>query len=196
MKTRLLSFLVAIAAAIVPAAAYDFMVGGLCYTISIFEGGGVWVVSQNTSSPRYTSLSGNVTIPSTVSYGGKTYDVKGISNYAFSGCKNITSVVIPNSIVEIGQDAFLNCSGLTSVILPSSVTTVGREAFKNCTSLAAASLSSSMEMIPVSLFNGCSNLTEIVIPNSVTTIGYSAFQNCTKLAKNVVFFRPMGHFAG
>jgi hypothetical protein len=41
--------------------------------------------------------------------------VTGIGNYAFCGCKNLTSVVIPNSIKRLGEWAFYNCFGLTSI---------------------------------------------------------------------------------
>ena len=51
------------------------------------------------------------------------------------GFENITSVVIPNSIVGIGQSAFAGCRGLTSVIIPNSVTSMGADVFSYCESL-------------------------------------------------------------
>jgi hypothetical protein len=41
--------------------------------------------------------------------------VKSIGVNAFSGCSNLTSVSIPNSVTSIGDYAFGDCSGLTSI---------------------------------------------------------------------------------
>ena len=95
-----------------------------------------------------TSLSGAITIPSTVD--GHT--VTGIGDYAFYLCSSLTSIIIPDSVTTIGQYAFSNCSSLTSVDLGNSVTSIGQYAFSYCT-----------------------KLTSITIPDSVTTIDSGAF---------------------
>jgi hypothetical protein len=78
---------------------------------------------------------------------------------AFSDCVNITSIVIPDSVISINSYAFNNCNGLARVEIPDNVTTVGDYAFYGCTSL-----------------------TSVVIGNSVTMIGVWAFKDCNKLA--------------
>lgn len=40
-------------------------------------------------------------------------------------------IVIPNSVIVIGEEAFYNCNKLTSVFIPNSVTTIGERAFRN-----------------------------------------------------------------
>ena len=63
--------------------------------------------------------------------------------------KQLTSLVIPDSVTTIGSEAFWD-NQLTSVDIPDSVTSIGDYALKN-------------------------QLTSVVIPNSVTSIGEGAF---------------------
>ena len=76
----------------------------------------VKVISQNQNSPFYSSYpTGNLIIPSSVTYNGRTFSVTALANSAFFGCSGLTTVTIPNSVTSIGSDAFYNCSGLVSV---------------------------------------------------------------------------------
>ena len=77
------------------------------------------------------TISGDVTIPSTLTINGTKYTVKGIDNNAFSNCTKLTSVTIPNSVESIGSKAFYNCTGLGSLTVPKSVTSIGTDAFKD-----------------------------------------------------------------
>ena len=180
MKTKLLFFIIAIIAAAMPASAYDFMVNGLCYNYND-DGTSVTLTYQQRNNPCYVNLNGSVTIPSNVTYSGKTYKVTAISDYTFCECTGLTSVTIPNTVTSIGTQAFSGCSGLTTMTIPNSVTELGAYIFLDCTGLTSVNLSSSMTVIDTGLFYHCSNLTSITIPNSVTTIKTYAFFNCTSL---------------
>ena len=145
--------------------------------------------------------SGSVTISSTISYQSTTYIVKNIGESAFSGCsnltsvtipnsvtsidseafsecRNLTSVTIPNSVTSIGNNAFYNCYGLSSVTIPNSVTSIGKLAFFNCFGLTSLTMSSNVTSIGNYAFGECKKLTTITIPKSVTSISYCAFYNC------------------
>lgn len=64
---------------------------------------------QGSRYSEYDEYSGNVVIPSSVSYGGNTYSVTSIGGYAFRGCSGLTSITIPNSVTSIGDHAFNHC---------------------------------------------------------------------------------------
>jgi len=59
---------------------------------------------------------------------------------AFDGCKDLTSITIPDSVTEIGNEAFRGCTGLTSITIPNSVTSIGLGAFQNCDSLESITI--------------------------------------------------------
>lgn len=54
--------------------------------------------------------------------------VTGLTTYAKA---NLTTLVIPSSVTQIGANAFKSCTKLTSVIIPSSVTSIGAGAFQD-----------------------------------------------------------------
>lgn len=107
--------------------------------------------------------------------------VTDIGGWTFASCTNLTSVTIPDSVTTIGDSAFGWCEDLTSVIIPNSVTTIGENAFGACTSLASVKIGNSVMTIGNYAFGRCTSLTSVNIPNSVTTIGNGAFSYCEKL---------------
>ena len=158
--------------------AYDMEVNGLCY--NIISNNEVEVTYRKQES--FAGYSGNLTIPNTVTYAGKTYSVTSIGNYAFNECSNLTgSLIMPSSITKIGYAAFSGCSGLTgSLIIPNSVTYIGDHAFSYCTGFTGSlTISSSVTYIGSQAFMDCYRLTgSLTIPNSVTRIGAAAFSGC------------------
>ena len=102
-----------------------------------------------------------------------------ICNKAFSTCTSLTSIVIPNSVVSIGDGAFSRCSSLSNIVIPNSVVSIGDGAFSNCSSLSNIVIPDSVTAIGNFAFWGCSSLSNIVIPDSVTAIGDYAFYYCS-----------------
>ena len=143
------------------ASAYDFMVDGLCYNYNA-DDTSVTVTYQRNSSPRYIDLNGSLNIPASVTDGVKTYSVTSIGGGAFSGCRGLTSVDIPNSVTSIGNVAFSGCSGLTSVDIPNSVTSIGNDAFNSCTGLITLTIGNSVTSISNHAFYGCISLSSLI----------------------------------
>ena len=67
------------------------------------------------ASTYYSNYSGDVVIPESFTYEGKTYRVTGINECAFYDCKGLTSITIPRSVTKIGKDFIKGCSGLTDI---------------------------------------------------------------------------------
>ena len=109
-----------------------------------------------------------------------------ICNKAFSTCTSLTSIVIPNSVVSIGDGAFSRCSSLSNIVIPNSVTDIGNSAFSFCRSLTNIVIPNSVTDIGNSAFSDCSSLSNIVIPDSVTAIGNFAFWGCSSLSNIVI----------
>ena len=101
--------------------------------------------------------------------------VTNIGDYAFSGCRSLTSLVIPDSVTNIGDYAFEGCGSLSSLVLPDGVTSIGKCAFWGCGSLSSLVLPDGVTNIGGNAFADCKSLRSVVIPNSVTSIGGGAF---------------------
>lgn len=59
----------------------------------------------------------------------------GIADNAFATCKNVTNIILPNTISIIGNSAFYNCESLEVITIPSSVTQIGKDIFEGCYNL-------------------------------------------------------------
>ena len=86
--------------------AYDFEVDGIYYnktsdsTVSV-------TYKEEKSGVYYSDYSGDITIPSNVTYDGKSYNVTSIGIYAFRDCTGLTSITIPNSVTTIDWEGHL-----------------------------------------------------------------------------------------
>ena len=112
--------------------------------------------------------------------------VTNIGDYAFAFCRSLTDIVIPDSVTSIGNWAFWNCRSLTDIDIPDSVTSIGDNAFQFCSSLSTIAISDSVTSIGNNAFCDCRSLTGIDIPDSVTNIGDAAFSGCKSLRTIVI----------
>ena len=121
-----------------------------------YEGAGTdFVITADGALVQYLGDDTEVVVPEGVTRIGT----------AFSGRKDITSIVLPDGLLYISKNAFKDCSGLTELIIPDTVLEIEYRAF-----------------------DGCSNIKELVIPDSVVKIHNEAFAGLCKLEKMTVPF--------
>ncbi|MCQ2435750.1 MAG: leucine-rich repeat domain-containing protein [Clostridia bacterium] len=83
---------------------------------------------------------------------------------AFAGCRQLTSVTIPDGVTVIGERGFMNC-GITTITMPNSVTDIGAEAFRDCSHLTSVTVQDNVESIGDMAFCS-SSLTGIIVSGS------------------------------
>ncbi len=129
-----------------------------------------------------TSISGDLVIPSTVLNGSESFKVYSIGDRAFESCRELTKIILPNSLITIGNYAFYGCGGLTTITIPEGVTSIGYSAFSGCSGLTGKlTIPEGVITIRDGAFSGCSGLTSITIPEGVITIRDRAFYGCSGL---------------
>ncbi len=166
------------------ASAFDAQIDGFYYDFK--EDGKAFVVYGSLGS-----YSGDVVIPSKVTYNGVEYTVTGIGENAFASCKELTSVKIPESIVSLGYSAFSGCTGLTSINIPSSVSSISEESFANCYNLTSVNIDPAnenyssgnnanciLDLKTKTIIFGCSTTT---IPLTAFALSNTAFASCLTL---------------
>ena len=110
----------------------------------------------------YEANETKVIIPNTIEVKGVIYEVTSIGKMAFSNCRSLASIVIPNGVTSIGESAFYYCDSLTSITFEEE---------------------SKLKSIGESAFYYCNKITSIIIPNGVTSIGNEAFWGCFRLVE-------------
>ncbi len=123
----------------------------------------------------------NLVIPRTINYLDVSYNVSDLAYAAFTGCSNLVSVNLPNTLTIIPVGTFAGCSNLTTVILPDTITALEESSFRDCISLVNINIPNSVTYINGYVFTNCQSLASINLPNSITFINYNVFENCTSL---------------
>lgn len=187
MKTiKQLLMTVAVLLCNMAANAHDFEVDGIYYNIVSATDLTVGVTCKGDYSDDYANeYTGNVIIPSTVTYGTKALTVVSIDYEAFKDCSELTSLTIPNSVINIGKRAFYRCYGLRSVTIPNSVTSIGEDAFMDCNGLTRVELDCSEigHWFYSLAVDDSAPIKEFVFGNNVTSIKqrFSYFKQLTSI---------------
>jgi hypothetical protein len=126
---------------------------------------------------NYSGPGGDLVIPAMID--GKT--VIWIGSYAFFFHTNITSVTIPDSVLQILDHAFAACDSLTSISLPNALESIGDYAFNGCTTLTSIDIPVTVQVIGTEAFSWCLSLGSFSIPNEVSLMGSGALSYCFSL---------------
>lgn len=158
MKKKVLSFIVVLsmlsALVLVPLPASAATYGDFTYEVT----------DGKATITGYTGTETNVTVPGEVD----GYTVTAIGNSAFSGNNTIRKVVLPETIVSIGDFAF-SCDNLANINLPNSINHIGDRAFL-CSNLTYVNLPTSLTSLSDYVFEACSELAYVRIPHNITSI--------------------------
>lgn len=128
-------------------------------------------------------FSGDVVIPSEITYMDKKFRVTEISDSAFFRAKNLTSVTMPADIRGFGKNMFDGCEKLVSCNIPDNVTEISPNCFSSCAALKSIVIPAGVTAIGNNAFYYCSSLESISLPEGLKTIGERAFYQCAKLAE-------------
>ena len=176
MKRKLLSLLLVLAMVftLLPTAAFaadgvgiDLVQDGLRFRM---ENGGAYVVEMADKTLT------DVRIPSQFA---DVCDVVGIDEGAFKGT-DINSVIIPETVTEIGQEAFMNCKKLVNINFQGSDAYLGERAFKNCTRLVDLYVPAT-GILYDGTFAGCTSLFDVTLEYGNLYVEEGAFSGCTSL---------------
>ena len=112
-----------------------------------------------------------------------TYDslpVTAIDEEAFKGCDKLVAVVVPDSVITIGNSAFADCKALQYVQLSNQLTKLGDYAFSGCTAMTGIVIPESLTSLS-GTFSGCTALKNITLYPTMKTIYRDTFADCKAL---------------
>ena len=191
---KLLLILVTIMMPIV-ASADAVEIDGIYYNLLSKSGSNVAEVTYNPNL-----YSGDVVIPESVKYDNIEYKVISLGKGSFTGCINLKSITLPNSIETVHEEAFdyysfLNDYTQEGIIHIQSLSSwlkikfegggtplyYAHHLYLNGEEIKELTIPDDITSIPHNAFRGCLGLTSVKIPNIVTTIGYYSFDECYNL---------------
>ena len=128
-------------------------------------------------------------------------DVLYIDNYLIMAKDTVANEYeIVDGTIVVSENAFKNCSNLSKILIPESLKNIGMYAFDNCINIDEVHIKSIENWCNINFENSGANplsyahklylndalVTSVVIPDSVTSIGKYAFYNCTDLQSVII----------
>ncbi|MCR5339305.1 MAG: leucine-rich repeat domain-containing protein [Lachnospiraceae bacterium] len=122
-----------------------------------------------------------VTIADSVTVNGKKYEINVIAGEAFKNNKTLKKVVLPKTIREIESDAFNGCKNLASVDLSKTkVEVIGLDAFRG-TKIKTVTLPKQTTTLETGAFANCKKLKTVTLGKGIRQIDEGVFKG----AKNI-----------
>ena len=118
----------------------------------------------------YDGAGGDVVVPAEID--GFTVDVIGIN--VFKG-DTITSLTLPETVLELRSNAVSSCEKLTSVTLPQSLVVINRMNFFSCNALSEVTIPASVRYIGDTSFRFCDALRKITFEGVCPAIDMDCF---------------------
>lgn len=111
--------------------------------------------------------------------------ITAIGTSAFSNCKGLTELHLPDSVTSIGERAF-DGSGLTGELqLPNSVTSIGNYAFRDVKIEGNLVLPNALTFLGIYAFRGTA-ISSVTFPSTLKNIGNYAFYSCSNLSGTLI----------
>ena len=110
--------------------------------------------------------------------------VVAVASNAFYGCKNIVSVIIPDTVTSIGDNAFYACENIVSVTMPDKLKSIGSQAFYGCKNMVDIAIPDTVKTIGDHAFAYCTALETVVLPDGLTAWESYVFPDCRQLKLN------------
>jgi len=138
-----------------------------------------------------------------------------ITARAFANCEQVIALVVPDSVIYIGNECFNGCDALTNLTIPfvgesylgkenktfkfidndanmaiKNVTVtkeveLAAEAFGNCSSIESITFTDTLKIIGNFAFTDCSALSSVHVEESLEKVGSNIFKNCSSLVLNM-----------
>ncbi len=131
----------------------------------------------------YTGIEETVEIPGAFDDNGVQYkviDIGSMEGNIFDN-NNVSNVILPNTLINIGENTFKNLKSLTNIDIPLSVMSIGKSAFED-SGLTKVKLSDNMRVIEANAFANA-NVKDVVFGKLLMKIEKYAFLNATAIPK-------------
>lgn len=90
------------------------------------------------------------------------------------------------AVTHVRRNAFQNYTAMERLVLPTSLIEVGDSSFYNCSSLGELSFKEGLERIGANAFASCKSLTGVALPSTLKKVGQKAFEGDSIIAKTEI----------
>lgn len=154
--------------------AYDVQIGGIYYNLNKTE-----MTAEVTHGATSIYYEGDISVPEAITCEGQQYAITALGDSAFWYCRNMTSLVMPNSVKRIGDYCCTGCGKMTAVSMSNAIDSIGAYAFAGDTELTSIDLPETLQKVKEMAFFRCTGIERFIIPDAVKTIETYAFSECS-----------------